>query len=1041
MATVVPWPGSLQDPGYINLQNSYVDRKTPDGKVPSGKSRKYPVSDGKPFRDVGQLVSRAAWINTTTQFKDVWYCLSLQSTAKPDPHNPGKLKAVRRAANAVAVKALWIDMDVGEGPKKYPAVEDALKTIIEFRERVGLPPFSAIVFSGSGIHVYWISDVALTPTEWAPYAHGLKSLLISEGIRCDAGLTTDIARILRVPGTFNWKTDQPQPVQLGNVPLVVYNFESTIKFLTEIDPQTSVTPGGTAPNVYFDAAAAELFKRTPVFKLAGPDLQEGIDKYDETLLKIEPIFKQCGFYKEALLTGGANYDQTLWMYSVLGTTFMENGNAIAHAISQGHATYTQDDTQALYDRKVAERHDRGIGYPSCSTIAAAGCEACKTCPLLPKGKSPLNIRPSVTATVTARQQPMTPQTRGAQDLMLPVGYDLDPEGFICKVVEIEQEGELLPPTYQRLFLSRLSDPWVQSEPDCLNFTTTVDKGRVHPASIKHEEMQGSVSVSSVLGHNRVKTFPDNKRLLEHFMVSWLAKLHETASAQQALPFGWYREDGEIKGFVFAGRMMLDNGNTLPCGVGDAKLRTIFHPSGDINHWYDACETITNQKRPELDAIIALSFAAPLTALIGKNAMTLCAYGDSGVGKTAAYSVGVSVWGHSKKGKAVSHSTFNSVMKKMGELSNLPLYWDEIKDVKAQRAVLDFIYNATDGVEKDRLKSDTSMQERGSWQTQMMMAANISFVDFVMKEAPSHVAGISRVLEYNVKKSTSPVGRISQTDADVIFNKLTSSYGQIGLLYAEKLAHNHAAIKQECIDTCKMVELDMKNTEEERLWVAQVGTLLVAARLANELGCKFDLEALKSFLYRVYLDNREKRNSMMSVSGHRDTTEGVMTSYFDQVQVNDQALWTDQMPADVPGQPPTSMIVHQPKDARNVSVTTSIACRWATHGRALYIDREHLVAYLSDADVGVSTTLDSLRRDYGMTMKRMKIGSGTTFITGRKQCCIFRNIGPDHDWVDMLYKWTPPNERPKDDGPMHPIETGLTPVEDVVEFVKGATSGP
>ena len=79
---------------------------------------------------------------------------------------------------------------------------------------------------------------------------------------------------------------------------------------------------------------------------------------------------------------------------------MENGEAIAHAISKDHPDYTPDGTQALYDRKVAERADRGIGYPSCAAIAGAGSEACKTCPLRRKVKSPLNIRPEVTATVT-----------------------------------------------------------------------------------------------------------------------------------------------------------------------------------------------------------------------------------------------------------------------------------------------------------------------------------------------------------------------------------------------------------------------------------------------------------------------------------------------------------------------------------------------------------------------------------------------------------------------------------------------------------------
>ena len=45
----------------------------------------------------------------------------------------------------------------------------------------------------------------------------------------------------------------------------------------------------------------------------------------------------------------------LWNSRILGTTFMENGEEIAHAISEGHSSIHEADTEALYRRKVAER--------------------------------------------------------------------------------------------------------------------------------------------------------------------------------------------------------------------------------------------------------------------------------------------------------------------------------------------------------------------------------------------------------------------------------------------------------------------------------------------------------------------------------------------------------------------------------------------------------------------------------------------------------------------------------------------------------------
>ena len=44
----------------------------------------------------------------------------------------------------------------------------------------------------------------------------------------DPGLTTDIARILRMPGTFNHKYDPPKPVELSPLPLKLYDFEKDL---------------------------------------------------------------------------------------------------------------------------------------------------------------------------------------------------------------------------------------------------------------------------------------------------------------------------------------------------------------------------------------------------------------------------------------------------------------------------------------------------------------------------------------------------------------------------------------------------------------------------------------------------------------------------------------------------------------------------------------------------------------------------------------------------------------------------------------------
>jgi hypothetical protein len=388
MGAVIAWPGTPQDPGFVNLQYSYVDKKTSDGK----RGGKYPVSPGKPFKDLTKLVSYAGWLNTTANNKDVWFCTSLQSESGVNKR--GNLIGKRSAQNALLQKSIWIDMDVGANdPKKYPTVEAALAAVIQFQKDVGLPQPSSIVFSGGGIHVYWISNTPLTPAEWQPYASGLKNLLISKNILCDSWLTTDIARILRVPGTFNHKYDPPELVRLSPLPLTLYDF-ANLDFLKQFAGQVAA-PGAQTPthSIFVDGKNfANFSKPSPLFDAfkGEPGLDAGIGKFTDTLLDPRPIFDGCGFLREAQQAGGANYGNPLWNLSVLCSAFMENGNAIAHEISRGHANYTHAETQQQFERKLADK-DRGVGWPSCAAIQSNGCGACAACPHFGKITSPLKL--------------------------------------------------------------------------------------------------------------------------------------------------------------------------------------------------------------------------------------------------------------------------------------------------------------------------------------------------------------------------------------------------------------------------------------------------------------------------------------------------------------------------------------------------------------------------------------------------------------------------------------------------------------------------
>ena len=143
MARVAPWP-QPGEPGVINLHYTLPNR---------------PGMAGKPFGQLADFLAMVPWCITHPAYvKDVYFCLGRQ--AQVGPILNGRAKALRNQSNTTHVKAIWVDVDVKD--KAYLTLDDALDAVIAFVAAVGLPQPSALVASGGGLQIYWISDVALT---------------------------------------------------------------------------------------------------------------------------------------------------------------------------------------------------------------------------------------------------------------------------------------------------------------------------------------------------------------------------------------------------------------------------------------------------------------------------------------------------------------------------------------------------------------------------------------------------------------------------------------------------------------------------------------------------------------------------------------------------------------------------------------------------------------------------------------------------------------------------------------------------------------
>ena len=373
---VLPWPLPEQ-PGYCN-----VHWQTPDGHW-----------GGRPFSALNDFFGYLDWAKKHPEFcKEIYFCTSLQRDAAPPLEGKKNLRAIRNKENTLALRALFLDVDVKA--KGYKDVNEALDAVQKFRLDANLPGPNALVGSGGGLHIYWISDRPLTLAEWQPYANGLRALAEKHGLRCDLGVTIDCARILRVPGTYNRKTDPGRPVVLHMLSPKDTNFEKELGHIRISTPDRPVARLAARSLI-------NLAEFPPLTPITDNTAMVGAPQSFNENLDPRPLCRDCPMFLDALMTGGKGCDQGLWMMQGLATTFLARGRETFHQLSKDYKTYTPEETDAMFDRKLAEREAKDMGWPHCETFEKYSSKQCKTCKHRGQIRSPLNLTgPVVVAPTT-----------------------------------------------------------------------------------------------------------------------------------------------------------------------------------------------------------------------------------------------------------------------------------------------------------------------------------------------------------------------------------------------------------------------------------------------------------------------------------------------------------------------------------------------------------------------------------------------------------------------------------------------------------------
>ena len=951
-----------------------------------------------------QAARAVEWANTRTpdEFNDIYVCMSAQAHAEDKISSksgrPYKA-ALRRMENAVALKSLYIDVDVkpADLDKGYASSLEAVQEFTRIRKELGLPAPTFVIKSGSGgFHAHWTFAEPIPADRWFKLSYAFSAGLRAKGFRGDNQCVVDVVRLLRVPGTNNHKGGGRTPVTLLGNPGQDYFVETLEQALAPFATST--------PTVRLTPRQVVLGPPSSVFKgVVLPPLEAGLDLNQPT---IDEVAQGCPFVAQALAEGGTSNPNPLWLQTANISLFTKGQRADLHRMSCGYTTYSVAETDALYDRQLDTKVRKDMGYPRCKTIASYGAATCATCPNFLKDQSPLNFavralppQVNVPNTIGLMQTPVVGAMTGGQTTAvsgvvlapLPSAYSYDAQQFVCLV---ETDPVTQAQSYNPVCRYIFEQPWLQQEPPVLNFTTHIHAGTRRPVRVPYEFVTDKSGLSKTLARQGMLVHFHETKLVGDFMVSWVEKMRATASnVVQSQPFGWTVHAGKVAGFVYAGHVWSTD-MPRPAAVPDPALAGQYNPSGELQPWLNAARMITDQRRPALDAILAAAFAAPLVRFTGQTGLLMSTYSrESGIGKSTALKVAQAVWGHPLKAVQTLNDTQNSVLKKMGDTKSLPLFWDELKTVEDTTRFVNLAFQLSQGKEKSRLSADTSYREPGTWQTLLCSTSNASIMHHILQGTKTTSAGIYRVFEFAVPRGS--FGQISPVTAQMLTAELNDNYGYAGVAYAQFLGANHARVAAEISQMATALERRLDVRADERFWLALITVVIMGARYANELQLTtIDVSALTKFMVGVLGEMRQERAVATVDLEVNLNVLNYLARYLNEnnryYTLRSTTIWRANTRAPLPVTTNPSAVMLTPGadlNLRELRVQIGKDDHWCRLAKAPF------EAWLSEQQVSPPTILKALINQFGVKEMRGRLGAGTALVTAQEPVLDFYYADP------------------------------------------------